>query len=195
MKYAIQGPRGAINRVSDTEPQFVAENATVVEITDEQAAIIQAGREAYPRQHYAIENGELVTLREYLKRQAFLNQPLEEVKIRKITEFQRLAKAESDSDITIEGVGIFHVDAKTLIHLQAIEALIAGGTSPVLVNGDYPNYKCVDGSFVTLTAANMTTIREAISVRDHNLYSIKLYSLVEQVEAATTVEELAAITW
>jgi hypothetical protein len=195
MKYAIQGSRGAINRISDTEPQFVGKNATVVEITDEQASQVQAGREAYPKQLYAIENGELVDLREYLKRQAFLDQPLEDAKAEKIAEFQRLAKTESDSDITIEGVGVFHVDAKTLIHLQTIEALIAGGTSPVLVNGDYPNYKCVDGSFVTLTAANMTAIRESIIGRDHSIYSIKLHSLVEQVEAATTTEELTAIVW
>jgi hypothetical protein len=195
MKYAIQGPRGVINRISDTEPRFVREGVTVVELTDEQASQVQAGREAYPKQLYTIENGELVDFREYLKRQAFLDQPLEDAKAEKIAELQRLAKTESDSDITIEGIGIFHVDAKTLIHLETIESVIAGGTSPVLVNGDYPNYKCVDGSFVTLSAANMAEIREAISGRDYGIYSIKLHSLVEQVEAATTTEELTAIVW
>jgi hypothetical protein len=195
MKYAIQGPRGVINRISDTEPRFVGENTTVVEITDEQASQVQAGRESYPKQLYTIEDGELVDFRAYLKRQAFLDQPLEEAKVSKVTEFQRLAKAESDSDITVEGIGIFHVDAKTLIHLQTIEAAIAAGTSPLLVDGNYPNYKCVDGSFVTLSAANMSTIREAISGRDYGIYSVKLYGLSEQVEAATTTEELTAIVW
>jgi len=45
MKYAILGPQKGINRITDTEPQNVMEGATVVVITDEQAATVQAGRE------------------------------------------------------------------------------------------------------------------------------------------------------
>jgi|688.fasta_scaffold03885_2 hypothetical protein len=65
MKYAIIGPKGAINRISDTEPKAVAEGATVVEITDEQAAIVQAGRTSEPKVFYFYKNGELVTMAEH----------------------------------------------------------------------------------------------------------------------------------
>jgi hypothetical protein len=65
MKYAIIGPKGAINRISDTEPKAVAEGATVVEITDEQAATVQAGRTSEPKVFYFYKNGELVTMAEH----------------------------------------------------------------------------------------------------------------------------------
>jgi len=119
----------------------------------------------------------------------------DEMKAEKITEFQRLAKTESDSDITIEGIGIFHVDAKTILQLTTIEALIADGTHPALVGGEYPDYKCVDGSFVNLSATVMATIRTAIMARDLNAYSVKLKGLVDAIAAATNVEELTSINW
>jgi hypothetical protein len=65
MKYAIIGPKGAINRISDTEPKAIAEGATVVEITDEQAATVQAGRTSEPKVFYFYKNGELVTMAEH----------------------------------------------------------------------------------------------------------------------------------
>lgn len=61
MKHAVVGPQGTINRISDTEPQFVGEQATVVQITDEQAATVQAGREATPRVFYFLVDGALKT--------------------------------------------------------------------------------------------------------------------------------------
>jgi hypothetical protein len=64
MKYAILGPQKGINRISDTEPQSVPEQATVAEITDEQAATVQAGREVTPRVQYFLIDGELKTMQE-----------------------------------------------------------------------------------------------------------------------------------
>jgi hypothetical protein len=61
MKYAISGPQGRINRISDTEPQNVPEQATVEQITDEQAATVEAGRTATPRVFYFLIDGELTT--------------------------------------------------------------------------------------------------------------------------------------
>jgi hypothetical protein len=69
MKYAIIGPRGAINRISDTEPQNVAEGATVVEITDEQAATVEAGRASEPKVFYFYKEGELLTAQEHREQQ------------------------------------------------------------------------------------------------------------------------------
>ena len=66
MKYAILGPRGGINRIAETEPQAIGDR-TVVEITDEQAATVVAGREAMPRIHYLYQGGELVNLRDWTR--------------------------------------------------------------------------------------------------------------------------------
>ena len=65
MKYAVTGPRGAINRISDKEPQHVGEHATVVEITGEQAATVEAGRSATPPVRYFLIGGELVTQEQF----------------------------------------------------------------------------------------------------------------------------------
>jgi hypothetical protein len=67
MKYAILGPKGRINRTRDTEPK--AEGATVVEITDEQAATVEAGKTSEPKVFYFLKDGELVTAEDFRKEQ------------------------------------------------------------------------------------------------------------------------------
>jgi hypothetical protein len=62
MKYAVLGPRGAIIRVSDTEPETTPEGMSVAQITDEQAATVEAGRTAAPRVFYFVVNGQMLTL-------------------------------------------------------------------------------------------------------------------------------------
>jgi hypothetical protein len=59
MKYAILGPQGRINRISDTEPQNVAEGRTVEEITDEQAETVNEGKSQTPPVFYFLQDGEL----------------------------------------------------------------------------------------------------------------------------------------
>ncbi|MFZ4536909.1 hypothetical protein [Propionivibrio sp.] len=60
MKYAVLGPQLGINRISNTEPQNVGKQSTVVEITDEQAKQVIAS----PQVHYVFIGGELKTLAE-----------------------------------------------------------------------------------------------------------------------------------
>ena len=67
MKYAILGPQKGINRITDTEPQNVPEQATVAEITDEQAALIEAGRTTSPPIRYFLIDGELKTMQEKME--------------------------------------------------------------------------------------------------------------------------------
>jgi hypothetical protein len=67
MKYAILGPKGRINRISDNKPK--AEGATVVEITDEQAATVEAGKTSEPKVFYFLKDGELVTAEDFRKEQ------------------------------------------------------------------------------------------------------------------------------
>ena len=64
MKYAILGPQKGINRISDTEPQHLGEQATVEQITDEQAAQVEAGRAATPKVFYFLIDGALKTMKE-----------------------------------------------------------------------------------------------------------------------------------
>jgi hypothetical protein len=61
MKYAVINERGGINRISATEITSNPEGTTVVELTDEQAAQVEAGRSSTPRVHYFFINGELKT--------------------------------------------------------------------------------------------------------------------------------------
>jgi hypothetical protein len=67
MKYAILGPKKVINRISETEPKFVGENATVVEVSDEIAATVIAGQKAETRQLYFLIDGALKTSQEYIE--------------------------------------------------------------------------------------------------------------------------------
>lgn len=64
MKYAILGPQLGVNRISATEPQNVAEQATVVQITNEQATTVEAGRAATPPVRYFLIEGTLKTMAE-----------------------------------------------------------------------------------------------------------------------------------
>jgi hypothetical protein len=193
MKYAVINQRGGVNRISDTEPQFVPENATVVEITDEEAALVQAGREAYPKIRYRWVNDGLMLLKDAIALEQFLTLPLEDAKAAKIAELSNRAKTECEADILVDGIGIFHVDADTLHDLKTIEECVTDGTSPILVAGKYPSYKCVDGQMADIGATEITAIKTAMITRKYMTYSVNLKTKVEAVTAATTVEELAAI--
>ena len=65
MNYAIIGPQGGVNRVTDKQPQNVMEGATVVEISDAQAQQIKDGMTATPRVIYFYKDGELLTLAQW----------------------------------------------------------------------------------------------------------------------------------
>jgi hypothetical protein len=78
MKYAILGPQGRINRISDTEPQNVAEGRTVAELTDEQAAIVEEGKSSTPPTVYFLIEEELKT-QEEIRSIRLANRPRPEV--------------------------------------------------------------------------------------------------------------------
>lgn len=74
MNYAIIGPQGGVNRITDKEPQNVMEGATVVEISDAQAQQIKDGLAATPRVFFFYKDGELLT-REQWREQQIANRP------------------------------------------------------------------------------------------------------------------------
>jgi hypothetical protein len=67
MKYATLGPRGAILKVTDTEPDRVGDSMTVVSITDEQAGTVIDALAQTPRVLYTLADDELIPLREKLQ--------------------------------------------------------------------------------------------------------------------------------
>ena len=64
MKYAVLGPQLGINRISDTKPQNMPEGTTVVQISNEKAATVEAGRTATPPVRYFLIDGQLKTMEE-----------------------------------------------------------------------------------------------------------------------------------
>ena len=61
MNYAILGPKGRINRLTEIEPNLLPENASIVQITDDQKNIVEAGRNTTPPTFYFYIDGQLVT--------------------------------------------------------------------------------------------------------------------------------------
>jgi hypothetical protein len=124
MKYAVLGPRGAINRVSETEPQNVPEQATVVEITDEQFDQVQEGRTATPPVRYGLKDGELMELRAFLE----ATRPRQTVSAEKWLT-QKLAPS---ADIGVRLVGLQNLElglvqaGKTSSKLSAMRSWING---------------------------------------------------------------------
>lgn len=64
MNYAILGPKGRINRLTEIEPNLLPENASIVQITDDQKNIVEAGRNTTPPTFYFYIDGQLVTQQE-----------------------------------------------------------------------------------------------------------------------------------
>ena len=67
MKYAILGPKKAIFRISETEPQSLGENMSFAEVSDEIAANVIAGQKT--RQLYFLIDGSLKTQQEFIESQ------------------------------------------------------------------------------------------------------------------------------
>lgn len=64
MKFTILSTNRVVHRTFDTEPQSIPVGCTSEQISDEQAATVQAGREATPRVLYFLIDGTLKTLAE-----------------------------------------------------------------------------------------------------------------------------------
>jgi len=190
MKYAILGPRGGINRISETEPQFVQEGHTVVEITDEQAATVQAGRNATPKVVYFWISGRLGSYAERQAADALAGMSLEEIKELKLLELAESAKQEAQSKLTTSDGLVFHTDASTMIHVQGIK-----GWFTATGNNVYPNYKNADGTVNNLTEEMVDNAISEYTGRLYDIYSVRYAARKQEVEAATTKQEINAITW
>jgi hypothetical protein len=135
MNYAIIGPQGGINRVTDKEPQTVAEGVTVVEITDEQAATISAGASATPRVLYFYEDGEIVSGQEKREAREAQRKAEMDAKRAELAEQRRVAAEANRPAITaekhIEREGYPAIRLVTLMDLEG-KLAEAGKTSAKL---------------------------------------------------------------
>jgi len=190
MKYAIINQKGGINRISDTEPQFVAEGATVIEVSDEQAQLVIAGQEAYPKIHYRWVEGDLMLLKDAIERERILNTPIEDLKDEKKAE---IASARYDTEFagfTEPNTGMFVRTNNRTRSLMAL-ALIEAKADPSYT---VENWKTAEGAFITLDATTVIALHNAMHVFIAGCFA-KEKALSETVDAATTVEEVRAISW
>jgi hypothetical protein len=67
MKYAILGPKKAVLRISETEPQSLSENVSFQEVTNKIAELVIAGQKPETRQLYFLIDGVLKTQKEYIE--------------------------------------------------------------------------------------------------------------------------------
>jgi len=191
MKYAVVNTeRRRIQRVTDETPQFVGEQMEVVEITDEQAAAIAASDtpsclidgevkplawviEIRRAEHAAIKLAEL-----------YVESP-DAAKAAKIQELKQERDAAWQGDLTTSFGVPFHTDVQTQIDIQMMLQML----DPLEV---FSGYKCADGVRRDLSREQFALALNEGVVRKVTSFAIEGAKL-EAVEAATTVEELAAI--
>lgn len=69
MKYATLGPKKAIFRITDYEPQFIGDNMSFAQVSEEIAATVIAGQNPATRQLYFLIDGVLKTQQEFIESQ------------------------------------------------------------------------------------------------------------------------------
>ncbi len=67
MKYAILGPKKAVFNITNTIPQSIGENMSYAEVSDEIAAMVEAGKVYETKQLYFLIDGVLKTQQEHLE--------------------------------------------------------------------------------------------------------------------------------
>ena len=191
MKYAIVNiERRRINRVTEEAPQFVGEQMEVVEITDEQAAAIAAS----DTPSFLID-GELKSMPEVMairraEREAARLTELyaadpEAAKAAKINQLRSARDAVEFGGITFNGLPV-QTDMVTQARLTSALSLVALNPATV-IKWEFP-----DGSIVDLDKATIEAL--AAAVFGHVQQTRTDFAAAKAaVEAATTVEELAAI--
>lgn len=113
--------------------------------------------------------------------------PLSELKAAKKAEIAQARYEAEIAGVTINGISI-KTDRES-------QGLITGACLQAVIDPTYTlNWKTIDGSFVELTAEDIKAI--GTTVRTHVQAQFdREKTLLEQVNAATTAEELEVITW
>lgn len=187
MKYATINERGDVRRISVTEPQYTPNDTTFVQMSDEDAALVQAGREVYPKKHYRWVNNKLMTLRDAIIREELLAMPIEELRSVKLVELKEARDADYKSVLVTSDGLHFKADLETILDVKSLAELLADGES-------YPNYKNADGTFNTITKEQFQAAFVEGAARKTAAFA-KWKSLVDQVDAATSYADIQAIQY
>ena len=121
---------------------------------------------------------------------------LDEAKVRKRQEIAATRWAEMSTPTAVEGYeAIWYADKESMNDMlrasSDLQTAIALGHLP---EGSEVRWKTAEGTFVTLGLNDLVTIRLLLSQRQQGLYA-KEAGLVEQIEAAETLDDLEVIVW
>jgi hypothetical protein len=115
---------------------------------------------------------------------------LESAQTTKLLELAEFAKQEAQSQLTTSDGLVFHTDASTMIHVQGLKGWFAATGNEV-----YPNYKNADGEVNNLNEAMVDNVISEYTARLYDIYSVHFAARKQEVDAATTQQELDNITW
>lgn len=119
---------------------------------------------------------------------AYEEEPLENIRIRKIIELKRQRDAAEVEPIEYNG-HVYDYDSKARERINAaIIALDQQGADAAIV------WTTADDNDVTVTAADLRAVIAAVAMRSNALH-VKYRTLKHQVQECKTTEELEAIKW
>lgn len=188
MKYAIVGPRGGINRISDTEPQVFGEQ-TIVELTDEQAAPVEAGLAEHPKLHFFWNGIEVLTNAEWREWKKWDAITLDEAKAAKIRELESARYQAEVAGIELPDGKFVRTDKETQAELGKALSIISTVNPALEIDWKFPS-----GEVLHMDATQIQEIAGVVFThvqQTRTAYKDK----AALVEAATTKDELDAITW
>jgi hypothetical protein len=188
MKYAVINKFGGINRITESEPQFIDDSRTVAELSDADAATVEFGMSATPRIWYRLVNGSVMTVTAALKLEAFLALPLDEAQTVKIAEIAKARYEVEVGGVQVPPYGVIPTDIATQAKLTAV--YIKATNDPTYTK----NWKVGATTWAVLDAQTIITIGDAVEAHVQAQFD-KEETLTAAALAATTVEELVAINW
>ena len=191
MKYLITDPQGAVIRVSETIPTDEELGGFLVyhEISDEDAAIVEASQEPL----YYID-GSFTDFYGYIqnaKHQKYLSS-LDQNDLEKSKKLSRDYYAEKRYDYEVSGtsVGGLAVRTERFTVDRIYQARVLAKEDAAFTT----DWKLGDGTFVTLDAATIIVIGDAVTVHLKDAFS-KEKVANQSIDAATTIAELESIIW
>jgi len=183
MKYAIVNiERRRIRRINDTQPQNLLEDLEAVEISNQQATDF----ESMQKPVFLVE-GELMTLLEKRELDRVAALTLAEQKLEKIQALKQERDAAWQGTLMTSFGVPFHTDVQTQIDIQMMLQMLA----PKEI---FAGYKCADGVRRDLSREQFALALNEGVVRKVTAFAIEGAKL-EAVEAATTADQIAAISW
>tara|TARA_R110000772_G_scaffold158_8_gene745 strand:+ start:2109 stop:2684 length:576 start_codon:yes stop_codon:yes gene_type:complete len=191
MKYLITDPQGGVIRVSETIPTDEELGGFLVyhEISDEDAATVEASQE---RLYYI--DGSLTDFDGYIqnaKHQKYLSS-LDQNDLEKSKKLSRDYYAEKRYDYEVSGTSVGGLAVRTdrFTVDRIYQARVLAKEDAAFTT----DWKLGDGTFVTLDAATVIVIGDAVTVHLKDAFS-KEKVANQSIDAATTIAELESIIW